>query len=150
MKLKRLSTNSHGYMVYADEDGHYFLDIDMNCDKTKEPISLYVASPIYDPEGEPDFPITPRAEIEVINPPTDKEILEARFKLEYMLLSRNQSTAAAYFDRPFDCRYRNKTIDIKFVVKQMREIWNMIPSEIKPNWCSESIIEYYENAVKEI
>lgn len=135
-------------MVYSDEDGRFYLDIDMNCNKTKEPISLHAASPINDPEGEPDYRVT--EPVEVLNPPTDKEILEAQYEFEYMMLSKNISTAYAYFYSPSDCRYKDKTIDIKRVVSKMREFWERIPSAIKPVWCTEHSIQKYENLVKEL
>lgn len=135
-------------MVYTDEDGRFYLDIDMNCDRTKEPISLHAASPSHDPEGEPDYRVTEH--VEVLNPMTDKDILEAQFKFEFMMISRNLSIADAYFNRPSDCRYKSKYIDIKHVVFKMREFWERIPSEIKPIWCSEYTIQEYENKVNEL
>ena len=138
--------------LYQDEEGRYY------CDCHREPkddgtIEVCILCPSDDPDGEPVHIVTAKLE----NPPTEREKREKAFQFEYMMLSRLQQDARAYFgtgneeEDKWDCRYHNANniwgTTIESHVKAMREYWDKIPEDIKPEWCTEAEIEEYERKV---
>lgn len=143
LKLQRVGRNYHGYIAYKDENGRYYLDLDMGEHKTPE--TLYHCSPSDDMDGEPGWPLA--AKFEVLNPFTDKELKMQRFRLEYSVLSRILDDCAAFVGKTgneendkWDCRYHNQRGiwggDVEELVAEMKRIWNKIPEDIKPQWCT--------------
>jgi len=137
IELKRKGTNLHGddYFLH-EESGRYFVNID----GTDNPEVLYGCMPQDDPDGEPGWPIT---DFKILNPPTDMEKREKQFRGEYLLLSRLQ----------MDCKYflgsgnRNeKTLwagNVSEQIAKMKELWNIFPEDLKPEWCTwEQILDY--------
>ena len=51
----------------------------------------------------------------------------------------------------WDCRYHNANniwgATIESHIKGLREYWDKIPADIKPEWCSEEEIKEYENKI---
>ncbi|MFC2658919.1 MAG: LPD11 domain-containing protein [Segatella sp.] len=76
------------------------------------------------------------------------------YRFEYALLSRLKEECEAYFGRTgtqedkWDCRYRNvRNIwadSIKEQIDKMKELWNKLPEDLKPEWCSWKDIEELE------
>ena len=138
--------------LYQDEQGRYY------CDCYREPkddgtIEVRILCPSNEPDGEPDYIVTAKLE----NPPTEREKREKAFRFEYMMLSRLLEDARAYFgtgdedEDKWDCRYHNENniwgTTIESHVKGLREYWDKIPADIKPEWCSEEEIKEYENKI---
>ncbi|MCI6672524.1 MAG: hypothetical protein MSG77_08330 [Prevotella sp.] len=92
LKLQRVGRNYYGHIAYKDEDGKYYLDIDMVHGKAPE--TLYHCSPSDDMDGEPGFPL--KAKFEITNPFTDKELRMQNFRFEYSMLSRLKDECEAF------------------------------------------------------
>lgn len=136
--------------LYKDKNGKYYVDChrEIEDDGVSE---VYRLSPD-EPDGEPEYLI--RCHIKILNPPTESEKKQKHFQFEYMMLSRLNDDAAAYFGRhgnevedKWDCRYHNANFiwgnDISVLVEEMKKLWQKIPSDIKPEWCTwEQILEY--------
>lgn len=127
--------------LYKDKNGKYY--VDCHCEIEDDGVSeVYRLSPD-EPDGEPEYPI--RCHIKILNPPTESEKKQKLFKFEYMMLSRLNDTADAYFNHPGDCRYQNENFagNMKENIEEMKRLWQKIPSDIKPEWCTwEQILEY--------
>lgn len=136
--------------LYKDKNGKYYVD----CHREIEDDGV---SEVYrlssdEPDGEPEYLI--RCHIKILNPPTENEKKQKLFQFEYMMLSRLNDDAAAYFGRhgneeddKWDCRYHNAHFiwgnDISLLVEEMKKLWQKIPEDIKPEWCTwEQILEY--------
>ena len=80
------------------------------------------------------------------------------FKFEYMMLSRLQDEANAFFGTgneerdKWDCRYHNVRniwgLSIKSHIAEMKRLWNKIPQDSKPEWCTWEQIMELENKRK--
>lgn len=151
LKLQRVGRNYFGNIAYKDENGKFYLDIDMVEGKTPE--TLYHCCPADDMDGEPGFPL--KAEFEILNPFTDKELKMQHFRFEYSMLSRLKDECEAFVGKTgieeedkFDCRYHNIHniwgTTIKSHISEMKRLWNKIPDEIKPEWCTEEDISQLE------
>lgn len=136
--------------LYKDNDGKYYVDC-YNEPKDDGVSTVYILSPSNEPDGEPNYAIT--CHIRILNPPTESEKKQKLFQLEYLMLSRLNDDAAAYFgsgneeEDKWDCRYHNANNvwcgDIAVLVAEMKKLWQKIPSDIKPEWCTlEQILEY--------
>ena len=154
LKLQRVGRNYYGHIAYKDEDGKYYLDIDMV--HSKFPETLYHCSPSDDMDGEPGFPL--KAKFEITNPLTDKELRMQNFRFECSMLSRLKDECEAFIDRTgneeedkWDCRYRNVRniwgTSIESHIDEMKSLWNKIPKDIKPEWCSWEDIQRYEQVM---
>ena len=155
LKLQRVGRNYFGNIAYKDENGRFYLDINMVEGKTPE--ILYHCSPADDMDGEPDFPL--KAEFEIFNPFTDNELKMQQFRFEYSMLSRLKNDCEAYVGKSgneekdsWDCRYHNARntwgTSIKNLIEEMKRIWNKIPEDIKPQWCTaEEIAELERKAM---
>uniref|UniRef100_A0AB33J1D5 Large polyvalent protein-associated domain-containing protein n=1 Tax=Prevotella sp. GTC17254 TaxID=3236794 RepID=A0AB33J1D5_9BACT len=154
LELQRVGENNLGYMAYKDENGRYYLDIDMV--EGKNPETLYHCCPSDDMDGEPDFPLW--AKFEILNPLSDKELRMQHFHFEYSMLSRLKDECEAFVgktgneeDDKWDCRYHNVRniwgTTINDQVSEMKRLWSKIPEDIKPQWCTwEEILELSRKA----
>lgn len=139
--LSKVNLNWEGYMMYRDKDGNYYADI--NYKPGVKPTELWLMAPPDDIDGEPCSMVK---NFTVENPETDKEIREANFRYEYMILGRLKSDCDGFLSEG-DCRYRNPEKiwgnTIESHIKHMKEIWMKFDDDLKPEWCSwEQILEY--------
>lgn len=154
MKTLELTKVGEHYMeggLYKDKDGKYYVDC-YHEPKDDGVSTVFILSPSNDPDGEPNCAI--QCHIRILNPLTESEKKQKLFQFEYMMLSRLNDDAAAYFGRhgnekddKWDCRYHNANFiwghDISVLVEEMKKLWQKIPSDIKPEWCTwEQILEY--------
>ena len=151
LKLQRVGRNFWGNIAYKDENGKFFLDIDMVCGK--EPQRLYYCHPSNDMDGEPGSLV--KEKFEIANPFTDRELRMQGFRLEYAKLSRLKDECEAFIGKSgieekdkWDCRYRSIHniwgTTIESHIEEMKRLWNKIPEDIKPEWCSLEDIQRYE------
>lgn len=142
-KLQRVGRNYLGQVVYKDEEGRFFLDLDIIASNT--PDALYYCTPSDDIDGEPGFPL--KEDYEILNPFTAEEIKMQYFKFEYSMLSRLKDDCEAFIGKSgneeedkWDCRYHNARntwgTSIENLIEEMKLLWNKIPEDIKPQWCS--------------
>lgn len=139
--LKRIKKNYYGYMMYQDDKGNWYADI--HYIPGDIPKDLYRVSPSDDIDGEPDYPIK---DFTIENPETDREIREAKFQYNYMMLSRLKSDCDGFLSEG-DIRYHNERqiwgVTVESHIAHMKELWEMIDDDLKPEWCSwEQILEY--------
>lgn len=136
--------------LYQDKDGKYYVDC-FHEPKDNGVSTVYILSPSKEPDGEPNYAI--HCHIKILNPMTEIEKKQKRFQFEYMILSRLNDDAQAYFghgnedEDKWDCRYHNEHNiwgrNITDLVAEMKKFWQRIPSDIKPEWCTwEQILEY--------
>ena len=145
LKLTRIGKDSWDRPLYKDENGNYYKDIEM-LDLGETPKALCISCPPTDPEGEPYCLVR---NFEIINPPTDLEVREAKFRYQYMLLSRLQH----------DCKYflgygnRRESVlwagNVADQIAKMKELWQVFPDDLKPEWCTMQDIEKYEKLMTE-
>ena len=133
--------------LFKDEKGRYYVDCNNNLDM-HNPVTLYRLSPATDPDGEPDVLIE---NIKVLNPLSEREARMKQYSFDYMMLDRLRGDMEAYLNKPGDCRYHNKADiwgkDPELLVTEMRNLWNKIPADIKPEWLTEEKLKGYETAV---
>lgn len=140
LTLKRIGKNYWGHIVYKDEEsGKCYLDIESS--RFNNP-QLYTCFPSDDMDGEPGYPL--KAKYEIINPITEDERLQDRFRHEYMMLSRLKGDCIGYLTEG-DWRYNQPSRiwagDVQKHIDKMRQLWNILP--IKPEWLTmEQINEY--------
>lgn len=140
LRLKRVGKNYWGHIVYKDEEnGKLYLDIE---DGRLDNPYLYTCSPYDDIDGEPGYPL--KAKYEIINPITEDERLQDKFKYDYMMLSRLQGDCIGYLSEG-DWRYHQPSRiwsgNEQRQIDEMRRLWNLLP--IKPEWLTmEQINEY--------
>lgn len=140
LRLKRVGKNYWGHIAYIDEEsGKFYLDIE---DGRLDNPQLYTCSPSDDIDGEPNYPL--KAKYEILNPITENERLQDKFKHEYMMLSRLQGDCMGYLSEG-DWRYRQPSRiwagDEQKQIDEMRRLWDILP--IKPEWLTiEQINEY--------
>ena len=136
--LKRIGEHRMDGNLYQDSKGYYY--VDCHHEPKNDGISVvYRLCPATDSEGEPDKMI--ECHIRIANPRSEREERERAFKFEYMMLSRLQ----------MDCNYYKSAADYenahcqtaKDLIESMKEHWNKIPEDLKPEWISyEDILEY--------
>ena len=140
--------------LYQDDKGRYYCDGNRYALQEDNTIEVYMLRPNNDLDGEPDIKVTAK----LLNPPTERELREKAFQLEYMMLSRLLGEARAFFgtgneeEDKIDCRYHNANNiwgdTIESHIKGLREYWNKIPADLKPEWCSENEIKELECKIK--
>lgn len=144
-ELTRVGEDSWGRPLYQSKKGNYYKDINiLPLDET--PKTLCISCPPDDPDGEPDYEVK---NFVIVNPPSDKEIREAKFRYQYMLLSRLQH----------DCKYflgygnRRESVlwagNVADQIAKMKELWQVFPDDLKPEWCTMQDIEKYEKLMTE-
>lgn len=150
LELTRVGEHHMEGGLYKDKDGKYYVDC-FHEPKDDGVSTVYILSPSKEPDGEPNYPI--HCHIKILNPLTEIEKKQKRFQFEYMILSRLNDDAQAYFghgnedEDKWDCRYHNEHNiwgrNITDLVAEMKKFWQRIPSDIKPEWCTwEQILEY--------
>lgn len=153
-KLVRIGENTWGHMAYQDpETGKYYLDLN---DGFSETMNLYACSPSDDMDGEPDYLV--KEDYEIVNPITDREKRMKQYEFQYMMLGRLISDCRAFFgdgrgDESADCRYKNECFiwgnSIKRLVFRIKELWNQIPEDIKPEWMTREEVERFGKQAEE-
>lgn len=155
LKLQRVGRNYWGNIAYKDENGKFYLDIDMVEGKT--PQTLYTCSPSDEMDGEPGCPL--KVKFEIVNPFTDEELKMSHFRFEYGMLSRLKDECEAFIGKKgneeedrWDCRYHNvRNIwgdSIESHMAEMKRLWDRIPEDIKPEWCTAQEIDELERKMK--
>ena len=150
LELTRVGEHHMEGGLYKDKDGKYYVDC-FHEPKDDGVSTVYILSPSKEPDGEPNYAI--HCHIKILNPLTEIEKKQKRFQFEYMMLSRLNDDAQAYFghgnedEDKWDCRYHNEHNiwgrNITDLVAEMKKFWQRIPSDIKPEWCTwEQILEY--------
>lgn len=150
LELTRVGEHRMEGGLYKDKDGKYYVDC-FHEPKDDGVSTVYILSPSKEPDGEPNYAI--HCHIKILNPLTEIEKKQKRFQFEYMILSRLNDDAQAYFghgnedEDKWDCRYHNEHNiwgrNITDLVAEMKKFWQRIPSDIKPEWCTwEQILEY--------
>lgn len=141
LKLTRIGKNWNGYMAYKDEAGRYYADI--NYIPGQIPERLYELHPSDDMDGEAGWPIK---DFEIVNPESEREALEEKFSFSYMMLDKLRESCGGFLSSG-DCRYKRfdclcgKTIESH--IKEMKELWQKFPEDLKPKWCTwEDILDY--------
>ena len=137
--LKRVGEHRMDGNLYKDSKGNYFVDCHDE-PKNGEVSTVYRLSPAKEPDGEPDKVIT--CKIVISNPRTEREERERAFRFDYMMLSRLQ----------MDCNYYNSAESYNHahcqtareMIESMKEHWNRIPEDLKPDWISWDDILGYE------
>ena len=150
LKLKRIGKRDWSGIVYVDEatEKHY-ADINHTDGMEATPTTLYALTGDFE---EPDYPIK---DFEIVNPYTEKELKQERFTHEYMMLGRIKDDVAAYLGKSgivendkWDCRYRNEAMiygkNINEAMASLKEWWNKIPDDIKPEWLTAEQIQGFE------
>ncbi len=138
LELTRVGEHHMDGCLYKDKSGRYYVDCHSEIENGKVG-TVYRLSPSNEPDGEPDVPFDRM--IVITNPPSEREMREKSFKHCYMMLSRMQ----------LDCNYYNSASSYnrahcqtaKKMIESMKEYWNKIPDDLKPEWISwEEILEY--------
>lgn len=132
----------NGQFYYKDEKGRVY--VDMNDDKDKT--DLYRCVGDYD---EPSHSVNAE-DFELINNPKNDENYERNKKYEYtyMLLSRLVMDCKYYLGNGnrFDGHLWAGSVDKQ--IAKMKELWNTLPEDMKPEWLSMEDIENYEREMK--
>lgn len=138
LELTRVGEHRMDGCLYKDKNGKYYVDCH---DEVKDNgISVvYRLSPSTEPDGEPDAMI--ECHIVILNPLTEREKREKAFSFDYMMLSRQKS----------DCEYYNSAdhynnahwSTIEETLASMKERWQKLPEDLKPEWLTwEQILAY--------
>lgn len=124
--------------LYKDEKGRYYVDCHQEVENGKESV-VYRLSPSNEPDGEPCDEVT--AVIRLTNPPTEREQREKAFRMDYMMLDRHRADCEYYDTAEHYNSAHWQTIDE--TIASMKERWQRIPDDLKPEWLSwEKILEY--------
>ena len=138
LKLTRVGEHMDGNL-YRDEEGKYYVD-QYQDPVPDQPSVVYRLSPAFEPDGEPDWPIT--CNIVITNPFTEKEKRMRWFRQDYMMLDRMR-VDCEYYDTA--AHYNNSHAStIRQTIDRMKEIWNKFPEDLKPEWISYEKILGYE------
>lgn len=84
LELTRVGEHRMDGNLYKDKEGNFYVDCHREPENGKKSV-VYKLSPAKEPDGEPCFPI--ECIIKILNPKTEKELREEKFKFDYMLLS---------------------------------------------------------------
>ena len=134
-KLEFAGVDSWDRPVYKDEEGRYWKDVNLG----KGNPDLHRSSPSNDFEGEPDYRI--KGEYILIN-----QYKENPYRFDYMMLDKARNDCETYL---LGISNRAKTIDIAYVIAEMKRLWCKLPEDGKPEWLTwEQIMEYEGRVVK--
>lgn len=138
LELTRVGEHRMEGGLYKDKKGNYYVDCH---DEPKDSgVSVvYMLSPKKEIDGEPDKKI--ECEIKILNPLSEREKRMKAFKFDYMMLSCMQM-GCKYYQSAWS--YNNAHFQTaKEMIESMKEHWNKIPDDLKPEWISwEEILEY--------
>lgn len=137
LELTRVGQHWMDGGLYKDNDGKFY--VDCHHEPTNNEVStVYILSPSKEPDGEPNYPI--ECVIKILNPKTEKELEEEKYKFDYMMLSRMQMDCK-YYDKNSFGRAHASTPEQ--YIAEMKRLWNKFPEDLKPEWISwEDILEY--------
>ena len=152
IKVTRIGNHPLEGTLYKDEYGRYYVD----CNEDN-PTAIYRLCPSLAPDGEPGMRVE---NFEITNPLTEKERRMRAYQFQYMILSQMSNDAEGYFGKSgdperdkFDCRYRNRNFiwgqDIHVLINGLKEYWNKIPEDLKPEWLTWEQIEEWEEKAKD-
>ena len=154
--LKRVGRNYFGYTAYKDEKGNFYLDLSSTLESN--PKTLYGACPANDMDGEAGFEL--ESDFVIVNPYTEREIREYHYKDLYMMLSKIYNDFTAYIGKTGeeekdsrDFRYHNEKYglwgnSVEETFEEIKRIWDLIPKDLKPQWCTAEDIAELERKVK--
>ena len=111
-KLEFVGVDSWDRPVYKDEDGRYWKDASLGNGSP----DLHLSSPSDDFEGEPDCQI--EGEYILIN-----KYKEKPHRFDYMMLDMLRSRCDYFFGHG----NRAKTIDIAYIISEIKKIWCKLP-----------------------
>lgn len=143
IELKRIGKDSWDRPTYKDENGNYYKDVDLS-PLGVTPKVLHISSPCNDIDGEPDFPVT---NFVILNPPTENDIKQEKYKHQYMMLSRLQMDCNYYFGNGNRFDGHLWAGNIYEEIEEMKRLWSEIPEDIKPEWCTMGDILEYEKKI---
>ena len=119
--------------AYKDENGGFWKDLNFG----KGEPDLHRSSPADDIDGEPDYRIT--GGYTLIN-----QYRENPYRFSYMMLDKLRADCETYF---LGISNRSRTIDIAGTIAEMKERWNNLPEDGKPEWLTwEKIMRYEREA----
>lgn len=154
--LQRVGINYNGYTAYKDEKGNYYLDLSLS--PQSNPTTLYCACPANDMDGEAGFEL--KRNFMIANPYTEKEIREYNCRDKYMMLSKIYHDLIAYLGKngneeqdKQDFRYHNDKYglwgnSVDETIEEVKRRWNIIPGDLKPQWCTVEDIAELERKAK--
>lgn len=123
--------------LYQDEKGRCYCD-NFNTLKEDGTIEVYELSPNNEPDGEPNI----RVQAFLSNPQSEREKREALYRHDYMMLDRMRMDCEYY--QSADAFNRAHCSTIEDTIKQMEELWNKFPADLKPQWVSLEQIGAYK------
>ena len=132
--LEFVGVDSWDRPVYEDKNGGFWKDTNLG----KGTPYLHRSCPSDDFDGEPDYPIN------------DEYVLISQYKenphrFSYMMLDKLRLDCKYYFGHG----NRSKKIDIAGIIAEMKEIWNNLPRNGKPEWLTWEQILEYESAYRQ-
>ena len=118
--------------MYKDDSNRLWKDV--NLGKGKPYLHRAVGD---EPDGEPDYPITGDYEI-VSSPPDEAD------SFQYRMLSKLKMDCEYYLGHGNRQSKHLHNQDAEEHIMQMKQIWNMLPDDGKPEWLTMEQIEQYE------
>lgn len=140
-KMTYIARDAFDREVFRTEDGLLLVDVEMDYTFHQGRKLCTVCRNEFG--GEPDCPAGDAGEYEVTNEAYRRECNENPYKKTYLLLSRMES----------ECRYhigwarkmRTKPIsDPGEHMARMRELWNSLPGDAKPEWLTAGDLDRLE------
>ena len=129
LELTRVGEHRMEGGLYKDKDGNYY--VDCHDEPKKSGVSVvYRLSPKNEIDGEPDKMI--ECEIKILNPLSEREERMKEFKFDYMMLDKWR-TCCNYYDSA--AHFNNAHVStISEIIEDMKDRWNKIPDDLKPEW----------------
>lgn len=124
--------------LYKDNKGRYYVDCNTAIEHGKQG-SVYMLSPSKEIDGEPNRCFT--GIICFTNPPSEREEREKLYRMDYMMLDRHRADCEYYDTAEHYNHAHGQTI--ADTIESMKERWQRIPADLKPEWLSwDKILEY--------
>ena len=137
-KLKFVGKDSFDRPVYRDENGKLWKDVNLG---NGRPYLHNSTNNEFD--GEPDSPIT--GEYTIID-----EYIENPYRFQYMMLARMKSDCDYYLGYGNRNPAHLSCDDVAGHIAAMKQRWNALPDDAKPEWLTwEQILKYEEEMSKE-
>lgn len=140
MILNYVGTGEFDMPAYQDENGHYWVNINL---MLSNPNGLH-STTNNEIDGEPDRPFLetyPNETVEFIGEPDPRERM---YQGDYRMLSRLQSDVKYYLGA--GNRYAGHLYyeDPKKHIEEMRNLYDKFPEDLKPQWCTAEMLDEYE------